>query len=391
MPKADSSRIQISVLKQTGFKDIPSEAFKAIRHTGGSFGAPQETNRSNAIRGDAQRGGAVRVGLNPEATINMELTAKTFDDLIEGLMRSTWSSEVNVVDTGITADSQGSKFTSTSWTGENIEEGMWVHVSGFANAGANGWFKVMSIDGADLNVIPAPADDTNTEANEIQVQGSYIRNGAETPYYALQLEHLDLDNKIRLIKDARIGVMNLSVDSRSIVTGSIQAVGTNYELPASRAGDGEIVDAPDVEILNTSDHLKGVFINDELFDAEVMSFSLTANMNPRRQNALGKVTSADVGMGSLDASGSLSIYLTDATWDDMLLKYKDFTKFRIAFALEDSEGNGYVFELPRIVLSNEPGNIPGPDNDVMLSLDFSGEPGTVGNQSKTLQICKRSN
>jgi hypothetical protein len=389
MAKADSSRVRISYIKQSGKGSIPNEAFQAVRHTEASFGMPQETSRSEEVRGDAQRGGAVRVGLNPEASISMELTAKTFDSLIEGLMRSSWSDDVDIADTLISADNTGSKFVGPGWLNENIEPGMWVFVSGFEAGGANGWFKVQSVSETDLVVSPAPADDSNAEENEIKVQGSFIRNGTDTPYYALQLEHLDLTNKFRLIKDARIGQMDLSIDARSRVTGSLQAVGAEFDLPNEKAGNGQVEDAPDTEILNTSDHLDGVFINGELFDGDVMSFSLSANMNPRRQNAVGKIASADIGLGSLDASGSIAVYLSDATWDDLLVKYKDFVKLSLAFALKDSQGSGYVFEMPRVALTNEPGAVPGPDNDVMLSMEFAAEPADIGDESKTFQICRR--
>lgn len=392
---ADSSRVQISYLKQTEKGSIPNSAFTAIRHTGGSFGAPQETVRSDEVRGDAQRGAAVRTGRNPEATINMELSAKTFDDLIEGLMRSDWSTAAAVADASITAENAGSKFVSGGeagdvvWTDEDITKGQWVYVSGFADSATNGWYKVTAISATDLTVNPAPPEDTNTEENEIKVEGSYIRNGTDKPYFALQLEHLDLTDKLRLIQDARIGQLSLSVDARARVTGSFNFAGTSFELKTSKSGDGEVNDAEDTEILNTTDHAKSIFINGDEYEGCVASFNLNANMNTRRLNGVGQLDSCDIGLGSLDASGSLSVYLSNANWDDLLQKYIDFTKISIAFPFSDSDGNGYVFEMPQIALTNEPGNVPGPDADVMLDLDFQAEPGDIGDESKTIQISRR--
>lgn len=388
---ADSSRVQISYLKQDAKGSIPNDSFTAVRHTGGTFGAPQDTVRSDEIRGDAQRGAAVRTGINPEGSISLELSAKTFDDLIEGLMRSEWSTAVDISDSDIQANNADSRFESSTvdFTDEDIEEGQWVYVSGFGTSGANGWFKVTDIATGELSVSPAPEEDSNGDNNTITIEGSYIRNGTDSPYFAFQLEHQDLTDRYRLISDARIGQMELSSNARERVTGSINFTGRDHELSDSAAGDGTVNDAPDTSILNSTDHVTGVFINDEEYDGGVMNFSLSANMNARRQNAVSYEMSYDIALGSLDLSGSLSVYLTDTSWEGLLQKYLDFDKISIAFPFVDDEGNGYVLEMPRIALTNEPGNIPGPDEDVMLEFDFEAEPGDIGNESKTFQICRR--
>lgn len=388
---ADSSRVQISYLKQDSKGTVPNSAFTAVRHTGGTFGLPQETVRSNEIRDDAQRGGAVRTGLNPEGTINLELSAKTFDDLIQGLMRSTWSTAVAISDSDIQANNSNSSFDSATvdFTGTNAVVGQWVYVQGFDTDGANGWFKITAIAAGELTVSPAPSADTNSGNNTITIEGSYIRNGTDSPYFAFQLEHQDLTDKYRLISDAKIGQMDLSSNARERVTGSLQFIGRSHELKTAKSGNGSVDSAPTTEILNSTDHVTGVFINGSAYDGGIMNFSLSANMNARRQNAVGEVMSEDIGLGSLDLAGNLSIYLTDNAWTNLLQKYIDFTKISIAFAFVDADGNGYVIELPQIALTNEPGNVPGPDEDIMLEFDFEAEPGTVGNEEKTIQISRR--
>ncbi len=388
---ADSSRIQISYLKQTEKGTVPTDSFTAVQHTGGTFGAPQDTVRSDQIRGDAQRNGVVRLGVNPEGSISLDLSAKTFDDLIEALMRSTWSTAAAMSETDIEAVNTDSEFTTTGgdFTTEDITKGQWVYVDGFASADTNGWYKVTSIATGALGVTPAPPDDTNTESNTITIEGGYIRNGTASPYFAFQLQHLDLIDKYRLISDSKIGQMNLSSNARERVTGSINFTGRNHELKDAGSGDGTVIAAPETDILNSTDHVTGVFINGEEYDGGVMDFSLTANMNTRRQNAVGYEVSYGIALGSLDLSGSLSVYLTDTSWTDLLQKYLDFTKISIAFPFVDADGNGYVLELPQIALTNEPGNVPGPDADVMLSFDFEAEPSSIGNELKTFQISRR--
>jgi len=392
---SDSSRVQISFLKQSEKGTVQSnEAFKAVRHTGGSFGMPQDTVRSESIRGDAQRSAAVRVGANPEATLNMEITAKVFDDLLSGFVRGEWSAPVAVSETVISADNAESRFvsgdtTALDWTGEGITVGQWVYVAGFDESGANGWFKVTSITDANLGVTPAPAADANTtDPNAITVGGSYVRNGASDFYFALQCQYKDLTSKYRLISDARIGQMDLSIDSRSIVNGSFQFTGVQHDLKTEASGNGEVTDAENTEILNSSDHATGVYIDGEKYDGCVLGFTLSGDMAPRRRNCVGQLFSESVGLGSLNLSGSLSVYLSDEAWTSLLQNYMDFDKIGLAFPFVDSEGNGYVFEVVRAALTTEPGNIPGPDGDVQLDFEFEAEPGTLGSDEKTLQISR---
>jgi len=390
---SDSNRVKLSFQKQTEKGTIDgSSPFKEVRHTGGSFGEPIETGRSGMVRSDAQRGPAVRLGKNPAAVYNIELMAKIFDDLMSGFLRNGWSTPVDASGTDITADNSASKFVSTEnvdWTGKNIAVGQWVYASGFDEEGANGWFKVVSVSEDDLEVTPAPADDTNTESKSISVEGSYVRNGTQDFYYALQCEHEDLTDAIRLIKDARIGQMSLTSNARAIVTGSFNFEGVSFEKKTSLSGNGEYDKADETEVLNSTDHVGAVYIDGDAYDGCLMDFSLTGNTNARRQNCIGQLNSADVRLGAMDVSGSLSIYLTDTAWSGLFEKYRSFSKVSFAFPFTDSAGNGYVFEIIKAALTNEPGNIPGPDGDVMLSFDFEAEPGSIGGESKTIQICRR--
>lgn len=390
---ADSSQVEISYIEETSFGEIPNNGFTRIVHTGGTFAAATQTTRSSEVRGDAQRGGAVRTALEPNATLNMELQGKVFDDFIKQLMRSTWSTAAAVSNTDIQADNTSSAFTSATvdWTTEDITTGQWVYVQGFDTSGANGWFKVTSISASDLTVTPAPSDDTNSGGNTITVEGSYIRNGTLYNSMGLQLQHTDLTNKYRLIKGARSGQWNIDLSSQSVITGSFELMGIDHTLETSAAGDGTVSAAPSVDPMNAVDHVTDVFLDGTSISGQVSSFSFGANMNPRRQYSINSSTNPspfDIGLGSLDLTGSLQMYLDDDTWSQVQ-DYLNFTKFDLAVALVGTDGNGYVFHFPKVVRTNEPGNVPGPDEDVFANFDFAAEPGSVGSETKTFQVSRR--
>jgi len=388
---ADSSSVEISYTQETNFGETPNNAFEKLRHTGGTFGVTTNTTRSSEVRGDAQRGGAVRTGFEPNATINMELSGRTFDDFMRDAIRAnSWSTAVDISGSDISADSTNDKFVSSSsvdFTTTNIVKGQWVYIDGFADTQINGWYKATDVGqttaGELLVANSVPADEASGES--ITMAGSYVRNGTNDPSYSLQLQHLDLTDKYKLIKGARIGQFSLDFSTGSIITGSFQFQAQSHELAASAAGDGTVNAAPDTEIMNAIDHITGIFIDDTLVSGEASAFSFQANANARRLNAIGQLEASDIGLGSMDLTGSLTFYLDGDTWGQ-LQDYVDFAKFGLAIALDDGNGNGYVIEFPKAVRSNEPGNVPGPDEDIQLQFDFSAEPGESYN--KTIQVTR---
>ena len=392
---ADSSLQRISYVEETTPGETPEEQFQAVRFTGGSFPHTTDTTRSEEVRPDGQRGQMVRTNVSAAPDINIELSASTFDDFIEGVMRSDWSGELDLSADDVTAsdneDGTG-KFESTALDLSEITVGQWIHVSGFDANDANGWFKVTAAEEDSVTVAPAPADDSNNDSNSISITGQYIRNGTEEHTYTLQRDFGDLEDKAEVIKGCRANQFDLSIDYGEIVTGTISFEGLRKELTEGYAGDGsEPEDASGTEVFNAVDHVRAIFTDADgqmsPVGVDVTSVSIALDQNARRQNAIGVLGAAGISHGSLDATGSLSMYLDADTWS-YLQRYVDFEKFALALVFDDGQ-HGYVIEFPRIALTDEPGNVPGPDDDVMLEFDIAAEPGDVGGENKTIQICKR--
>lgn len=389
---ADSSQQRISYIQETKPGEIPEEAFQALRFTGGSFDHSTETTRSEEVRPDGQRSSMVRTNVSASPSINIELSAKTFDDLIEGVMRATWSDSLDLSADDVSieeSDNGQGKISSVEADLSAITPKQWIHVSGFDTADANGWYKVVDVAEDEITVEPFTASDSNGDSKTIHITGSYIRNGTKAHSYALQRDYGDLDEGVEVIHGCRANQMDVSVDYGEIVTGSVSFEGLKKELRESLAGNGSVDDAPGTEIFNAVDHVRAVLTSAEgsmsAVGADVTSINIALDQNARRQNAVGVLGAAGIAHGSLDATGSLSMYLDAESWS-YLERYVDFQKFGLAIVFDDGE-NGYVFEFPRVALTDEPGNVPGPDDDVMLEFDFAAEPGE--SYDKTVQICKR--
>lgn len=386
---ADSSQQQISYQQEISLGEIDdSSPFHGLRFTGGSFPHSTETSRSEEVRPDGQRAGTIRTNVTAAPSVNIEFSPRTFDDLLEGVMRDEWSDSLSLTGSDISTtdnnDGTGS-IESTEIDFSSVEPRQWVHVSGFSEDGVDGWYKVLEVNDESLTVAPAPSEASTS--SEVTIEGQYLRNGTKSMSYALMRTFGDIDDKYEVIKGCRANQFDLSIESGSIVTGSISFEGLRKELMEEHPGT-ETEDAPGTEVFNAVDHVKAVLTSHDgemaPVDADVMSANIALDQNARRQNAIGTLGAAGIEHGSLDATGSISLYLTADSWK-YLESYVDFEKFGLAIAFSMPDGS-YVFEFPRIALTEEPGNVPGPDDDVMLEFDFSAEPGEE--YDKTVQIVK---
>lgn len=97
---ANSSEVLIGVLKETAWGVLPSPApFQLLRMTGESLRIDRENVVSQEMRPDGNVADLIQVGGGASGGINFELSYGTFDDLIEGMMRSAWGggSPANVI------------------------------------------------------------------------------------------------------------------------------------------------------------------------------------------------------------------------------------------------------------------------------------------------------
>ena len=387
---SDSNRIQVSFLRETNWGDTPNSAFTELLLTGGNMVHDLQTIRSAQIRSDAQAADSKRVGADASATYNVEWSAGAFDELLRGGIRSDadWSTAYAISGTDIAFVSSGNYITSTvTDLTTNLTKGQWIYVGGSpANAG---WWKVTALSTYSLTVTGGTLIDEGSGA-AITLKSSQIRNGTNTPSYSLQEEFLDLTNRLFLITGARIGNWGVNLAPQAIISGSFGFQGKSIAQAASKAGTGVVTAAAANDVMSEVDAFSDVWIDGAAIAWDVFQMSLSVATPTRPQTQLGQLAKRGIGLGTLALTGSIETYLDDDSWavmGDMLA----FTKFALAFALTDGNGNRYHMELPQVSLSSEPGEIPGLDADKMLSFDFAADAGGSfgsGSAEKTLQICR---
>lgn len=92
----DSNLTNLAYVEEVTFGTTPSSNLQLLRRTGGSIDINQNTVTSAEIRSDLRAGRPVRTALSSGGQIPVEWSYGTLDDILEGMLMNSWSSDVLV-------------------------------------------------------------------------------------------------------------------------------------------------------------------------------------------------------------------------------------------------------------------------------------------------------
>ncbi len=391
---SESNRVQVSYLREDNWGVTPSADFQAFPITGGSFPQGQETVRSATLRSDAQLGASKRVGLSPTASYDFEFTAQVYDEFIRQVIRADadWSTDVDI---GPAADIQfqasGNIITSTTGHFDEVQVGQWIRVSGaiVSDGANNGWWRVTTV--ADIyNIVVAGGSLVDETPAATVIRGSQVLNGSALHSVSLQEHYLDLTARWRIMRGCRPNAFSLEQTEGGIITGSVAFDGRQREQAAAGGGTGAVTGAPDKDVASEVDGFDSVWIDDTVVSVDVFTLSMAIATGNRPRKGLGSLPRTAMGMNSPEITGAIEMFLSDDSWTyDADLGA--FNKFRLAFAVDMQNGDHYLFDLPQVVLTDEPATNPGLDSDMMFNPSFQAEPGGAYGATaleKTIQVCR---
>jgi len=393
---SDGNKREVRYIEEVTWGTTPGSGnLIVLPYVSGSFGPEIQSLRSRTVRADAQLSAASKSGEQARGSLEFEFAPNQFDELLKGAIRSdaNWTTAVSATASDVSvigATANGGTYSSTSVINftTNLSVGQWLYVSGFASAVNNGWKKIVS------STLGPPSTTTVTGGGAMVNVGSgvpvtfksaQIRNGSALRHFSMQQQATDLTNKYKTIVGARMTEFGLSADPYGLITGNVAFTGKQFATAsASFAGTTPTAAAstnvqPEASSIDT-------FWRDltqiSTYDVYGLRLRLAAAARPAKK--LGGVALTSLNQNAFEATGSLTLYEVDNT-TSWLADLQNGTKFGFAFSFGDSTGRYHV-ELPNVLLTQEPGRIPGLDQDVQLAFDFAAEPGSSIN--KTIQICR---
>lgn len=221
----DSSGTRLAYIEESTYGTTPSTpTFLTARYTSEGFNANRQTVVSNEIRADRNVTDVIQVGSGAGGSVDFELSYGSFDDWIESLMFSSWSS--NVIKNGI---------AQTAFTFEKtFEAGATDQYHRFTGCVADtlslsiqagqvvtGSFGFLAKGASTAQAIISGATYTGANENDVINAASNFASLAVTGVTSPELTALNLKITNNLRQQQVVG----SIDSRGIGTGRFEVTG----------------------------------------------------------------------------------------------------------------------------------------------------------------------
>jgi hypothetical protein len=391
----DSSDTIVRYGEEVTWDTVPAIAFQEVRLTGESFSEQKTRTRPEEIKADGFVSHALTTQVQASGGLNFALSFGTYDDLLGGLLNGTFTADLgitSVATTGIitaydgvttplpTAGGTAAGFATNDGTLlDSVVAGSWVRVSGYGNA-TDGLYRVLAVDAANnefevsktagngANIVDASA----SSGTEVNIQGGNLRNG--TSFRSFYFEKQLAAALFLVYSGSYISDGNLTAQVGGFLEGTFNFLCASETSGTSTAGTGPAVAAPVGRVIDTVAGFSQLEQNDTSIAAVVQGISWTVTKNnARAQYGLGAANAQGMARGTIDVSGSMSVYFTDFTLYDL---YKAETDQIISFAALDDTGAGYIFTLPGVTLMNPSIVAGGPDTDIVSDFELEGNEGS---------------
>lgn len=374
MPLASSSAVVVRAIKEDQFGKIPvSGTPKELRVTGETLKfnitkeSSQEINMTRAVSS------VIPVTASSSGGITSEVFANGLDDFFESVLQGLWANMGSAGETAsFTANLTNSTITaSAAPTGldalTRLKPGQWFRIKG---AGTNK-DAILRVHPSTLPTATVITLDPNTpaaaSANEtIAIQSARLTHGINQTSWTLERENVDVG-----VFTAYRG-MTPSSFSMEIASGSLSSVSFEFMGKDGIAGNstqlpGTVAPAPATEVHSgVSGATTAVWEGGApIANTFVKSVSIDFNNTLRSQEAIGTLGAVGIGSGTIECTMSVQVYFANKTMFD---KFSQNVNSSFVFSSTDTAGNGYIFTLPNVNISDYTSNASAKDQDQMLDL-----------------------
>lgn len=360
-----------------------------LRMTSPTAKAAVSTISSQEIRPDRLSTGLTRTGLDIDGGFNFELSGKEYDPFLEGVLDNTFTHHgvqglgavFSMSSTALTIVAAVAPVGASAFT--TLPDGSWFKVIPPVAASAavkeyfaDKWLKVDSTDADEITLDPStPLSGVGVLGAPVagyRISASRVQNGAGlNRTFTLQYGMTDIAQFLAF-RGMRANTMELTLDTAAMVTGSFGFIGMGHDgMKQASTLPGTAAASHSLEVMNSVADLGAIYEGGQSIfsgtDSFIKSAKFSISNNMRGQKALGVYGNAGVGLGELAITGTLEVYLEDATYYNKWFRGESTD---LALGLADSAGNGYMLEFDKIQFTDGGVNPGGRNDDVMLSLPF---------------------
>lgn len=377
---ASTSRTQVRYIKEVtpGTTPVTGNATD-LRVTGESLDRNVTKVKSDEIRSDRQISSVTPTSASTSGGLNFEFSYGEFDPFLEAVMQDNYTVYgTNGVGTTFTCDFLATTMTaSVAPTGANafttLQKGQWFRVSAGANANNGKLLRVSTVTAPTSTVITL---DTNTPAvvsaavANVAVQTSRLVNGTLMQYFTLEKQFGGLgaagtDSEFFSFKGMTPSKLSLEFSAASKTTGSLDFMGYTGSQANTTILPGTANASRSYDIHNGASGISNIWLNGAPTTVTqfVKSLSLSLDNGLRGQEGLGTLGYVGIGNGTLNMTGTMTMYFADGA---MYQQFLANTYASITVGSIDASGNGYFIALPKLSLTTAKVVAGGKDQDLMV-------------------------
>lgn len=363
----DSSEFTIAAKKEVSWGTNPAGgSFSTIRILSESLSESKTRVRPQEINADGYAQAAVTTQVAVAGDINYAFSDQNVDMFLESMLNGeftevdiTGTFDATVTTNRITDNLAGGAFA-------NLVEGQWIIVGGFTNGANNGVMRI--VDKVDNDTIEVSATlATEAGGGDETIQSRWVKNGTDVVSITIEKNLSDADDKYLLYQGCYVtsGTMNFSVGD--FAQGSFSIIGADETNYASTQTGG--IDAAGTGVVyNNVNNFNALNMAGTAFTGTIQSVELNVTKNnARSQYGIGSAAAQGMGRGTIEVSGSMSVYFEDFT---EYTKYKNETAERIELVLNGPDNETWVISLPETRFMNPQIVAGGADQDVLATFDI---------------------
>jgi len=344
-------------------------AMKDLRFTSESLGQDTDTAESDEVRDDRQLVDVVRTSIRAGGDINFELSYNAFDDLLKAALCSAdWSTEVEDTNTTHSMDDSDNSINDSGngYITNGFAANQWVEIRGFSESANNGYFKIVSVAAGKM-VLAGGTVVTEAAGDSVTItMGPQILNGVVGRSFSIERQYSDLTTTYALYTGMMVDTLSLDITAERIMTGTMGFMGKSETSEATSLSLGTAKAAPTKEVMTTVEDVEGVLEN--MTSVGITAFTLALANNLRGRVQVGTLGPISVGKGRIGVSGTLQMYFATATIMD---KYLGFDSSSLSIKIEDTAGNVYIIDMPRVKYTSGRRVAGGANTDIIADMAFS--------------------
>lgn len=379
MPLASSSSTQLRIIPEVTFGVIPGAGNPSnLRITGETLDYTITKESSKEINATRTVSSMVPVDASASGGIQAEISYQEYDKLMAATLQSTWDVfGVNGVGAAsVVSFAAGSLTASVATSGASLwtllKPGQWFRVSAGADVNNGKILRVHPTTAPTSTVItldPSTPATVSASVAGVTLATSRLTHGISQSSFTIERYSPDI-TQFFAYTGMTPSKMDVGVSSGGLSTLSFDFMGKAAQAAVATALPGAPVASFAYDI-----HSGVAGATCQLWEGGapitgtfVKSISLSYDNALRAQGAICSLGAVGIGSGTLNITGSMSVYFADKNLFD---KFKANTNSSLIFSSVDNAGNGYVFTMPVANISSWKSNSSGKDQDVMVDVQFT--------------------